>query len=93
MDSIDETGNNISSLIINYSKEKLEDEETWNFQSQLKGFATILTNEKYFKQIELLINQDYSKNAFVSLKTDIKTLEESILINLKSFTSTKIFKR
>ena len=83
MDSIDETGNNISSLIINYSKEKLEDEETWNFQSQLKGFATILTNEKYFKQIELLINQDYSKNAFVSLKTDIKTLEESISLKAK----------
>ncbi len=83
MDSIDETDNMISSLIINYSKEKLEDEETWNFQTQLKGFATILTNEKYFKQIELLINQDYSKNAFVSLKTTIKTLEETISLKAK----------
>lgn len=79
MDSIDESGNNaIASLIINYSKEKLEDEETWNFQSQLRSFATILTNEKYFKQIEVLINNDYSKNAFVSLKTAIKTIEENI---------------
>jgi ATP-dependent exoDNAse (exonuclease V) beta subunit len=79
MDSIDAVGNNaISSLIINYSKEKLEDEETWNFQSQLRSFATILTNEKYFKQIEVLINNDYSKDAFITLKTAIKTKEENI---------------
>lgn len=79
MDSIDDTTNSaISSLIINYSKEKLEDEETWNFQTQLRSFATILTNEKYFKQLEILINNDYSKNAFVSLKTAIKTVEENI---------------
>ena len=84
MDSIDAAGNNaISSLIINYSKEKLEEEETWNFQSQLRSFATILTNEKYFKQIEVLINNDYSKNAFVSLKTAIKTIEENISTQAK----------
>jgi len=79
MDSIDASGNNvISSLIINYSKGKLDEEETWNFQTQLRNFATILTNEKYFKQIEILINNDYSKNAFATLKTVIKTSEENI---------------
>ncbi len=83
LDSIDETENNISLLVINYSKEKLDDEETWNFQSQLKEFASILTNEKYFKQIELLINHDYSRNAFVTLKSSINTIEEDITFKAK----------
>lgn len=84
MDSIDASGNNaIATLIINYSKDKLEEEETWNFQSQLRSFATILTNEKYFKQIEVLINNDYSKNTFVTLKTTIKTKEDIITLRAK----------
>ncbi len=84
MDSIDEKSNNtISNLIINYSKEKLEEEETWNFQTQLRAFATILTNEKYFDQLELLLNNDYSTNALATLKSEIKALEKNLMLKAK----------
>jgi ATP-dependent exoDNAse (exonuclease V) beta subunit len=76
MDGLDESiSNAITKLIITYAKEKLQEEETWNFQSQLRAFATILTNEKYFEQIEHLITKDYSSNSYATLKNELITLE------------------
>jgi ATP-dependent exoDNAse (exonuclease V) beta subunit len=84
MDSIDEkSNNNISNLIINYSKEKLDEEETWNFQTQLRAFATILTNEKYFDQLELLLKNDYSPNALATLKSEMKSVEQLLVLEAK----------
>lgn len=79
IDSIDSNSNSIlTNLIINYSKEKLEDEEAWDFHNDLRDFSKVITNEKYFKQIENLVTMDYSKDAHASLKSALNILKDKI---------------
>lgn len=79
IDSIEENKNtDLTKLIINYSKEKLVNEETWNFQNELSNFAKLLTNEKYFPLVDKLIHSDYSIAVFNSLKQDLVIIEHKI---------------
>ena len=79
LDNIDEHAKTaLTKLVLNYSKEKLEGEESWNFQRELKKFASILTNEKYFKQVENLLQNDFSPEALQQIKYDIKHIEDTI---------------
>ena len=79
LDNIDEHAKtSLTKLVLNYSKEKLEGEESWNFQRELKKFASILTNEKYFKQVENLLRNDFSPEALQQIKFDIKRIEDII---------------
>ena len=56
---------------------------SWNFQTQLRAFETILTNEKYFDQLVLLLKNDYSANALATLKSEIKSLEQKMILKAK----------
>ncbi len=80
LDNIDEHAKTVlTKLVLNYSKEKLEGEESWNFQRELKKFASILTNEKYFKQVENLLQNDFSPEALQQIKFDIKHIEDLVI--------------
>ncbi len=62
-------------LVLNYSREKITDQESWNFQRDLKKFANILTNEKYFTLLKEMKEADFSEVAFQSLKTEIELIK------------------
>lgn len=68
----------LTDLVLKYSREKLEDQEGWNFQRDLKSFAAVLTNEKYFPVLEELMNADYSTDAYKTLNTEISSIRELI---------------
>jgi ATP-dependent exoDNAse (exonuclease V) beta subunit len=62
-------------LVLNYSREKIADQESWNFQRDLKKFANILTNEKYFTLLKEMKEADFSEMAFQGLKTEIEVIK------------------
>lgn len=79
LDSLDnEAQVKLTNLVLNYSKEKLNEEQSWNFQKDLKQFAMILTNEKYFSQIDELMKLDFSKSDYDNLKQRILSIENKI---------------
>ena len=68
----------LTSLVLSYAKDKLDDEESWNFQNDLKRFASVLTNEKYFSMVIELIEADYDLDSLPLLKNRIKNNKEHI---------------
>ena len=68
----------LTNLVLNYSREKLNEEQSWNFQKDLKLFSLILTNEKYFSQIDDLMKLDFSNEDYQALKLKAQELENSI---------------
>ena len=70
-------------LVLNYSREKITDQESWNFQRDLKKFANILTNEKYFTLLKEMKEADFSELAFQSLKSDIELIKSNLSIKAK----------
>lgn len=79
LDSLDNQSQiKLTNLVLNYSKEKLNEEQSWNFQKDLKQFSMILTNEKYFSQIDELMNLNFSDEDYTILKDKIKLIENKI---------------
>jgi ATP-dependent exoDNAse (exonuclease V) beta subunit len=79
LDSLDSQAQvQLTNLVLNYSREKLNEEQSWNFQKDLKLFSLILTNEKYFSQIDDLMKLDFSNDDYKVLKTKIIELENVI---------------
>ena len=79
LDSLDNQAQvQLTNLVLNYSREKLNEEQSWNFQKDLKLFSLILTNEKYFSQIDDLMKLDFSNDDYKALKIKIHDLELSI---------------
>ena len=79
LDNLDEKNQKkLTEIVLNYSREKLNEEEGWNFQRDLKNFAKVLTNEKYFVEIEQLMLGDYSNERYAQLKLDINQLKAEI---------------
>ncbi len=70
-------------LVLNYSREKISDQESWNFQRDLKKFANILTNEKYFTLLKEMKEADFSELAFQSLKYEIESIKSNLSIKAK----------
>lgn len=65
-------------LVLNYSREKIADQESWNFQRDLKKFANILTNEKYFTLLKEMKEADFSEVALQGLKSEIESIKSSL---------------
>lgn len=79
LDGLDaKTQQKLTNLVLRYSKEKLEDQEGWNFQRDLKSFATILTNEKYFPLLEALMQADFSEGRYSELNLQLKTIKDDL---------------
>jgi ATP-dependent exoDNAse (exonuclease V) beta subunit len=79
LDSLDKKNNfELTNLVLNYSKEKLSEEQSWGFQQDLKIFSMILTDEKYFHQIEKLLKMNFSKEKFHFLKDKLTEIESKI---------------
>ena len=79
LDSLDnQSQSKLTNLVLNYSKEKLNEEQSWNFQKDLKQFSVILTNEKYFSQIDELMNLNFSDEDYQLIKEKIKLIENKI---------------
>lgn len=79
LDNLDEKNQKkLTEIVLNYSREKLNEEEGWNFQRDLKNFAKVLTNEKYFAEIEQLMEGDYSNERYAQIKLDINQLKAEI---------------
>ena len=79
LDSLDNKSQvKLTNLVLNYSKEKLNEEQSWNFQKDLKQFSMILTNEKYFSQIDELMNLDFSDDDYTILKDKIRLIENNV---------------
>jgi len=79
LDSLDHKAQiQLTNLVLNYSREKLNEEQSWNFQKDLKLFSLILTNEKYFSQIDDLMKLDFSNDDYKLLKIKIHDLEITI---------------
>ncbi len=70
-------------LVLNYSREKIADQESWNFQRDLKKFANILTNEKYFTLLKEMKEADFSELAFQSLKSEIELIKSNLSLKAK----------
>jgi ATP-dependent exoDNAse (exonuclease V) beta subunit len=68
----------LTKLMLNYAKEKLQEEESWNFQTELKKFAQLLTDEKYFSDIDTLIKSDYSKERLKEIKHEFEIQKDKI---------------
>jgi ATP-dependent exoDNAse (exonuclease V) beta subunit len=68
----------LTRLVINYSKDKLDEQEGWNFQHDLQEFAKVLTNEKYFDVLDELLAGDYSDTRYQEIKLQFKAVEASI---------------
>lgn len=85
MDGLDPlTRQQFTDLVLKYSKEKVKDQEHWNFQRDLKSFATILTNEKYFPLLAEMKEADYSAEAYNALNIEIKAVESQIANKAKA---------
>ncbi len=85
MDGLDpQTRQQFTDLVLKYSREKVKDQEHWNFQRDLKSFATILTNEKYFSLLEEMKEADYSAEAYNALNIEIKAVESQIANKAKA---------
>lgn len=85
MDGLDpKTRQKFTDLVLKYSREKVKDQENWNFQRDLKSFATILTNEKYFTLLNEMKEADYSAEAYNALNMEIRAIESSIANKAKS---------
>lgn len=79
MDGLDPVSKKqFTDLVLRYSREKVDDQESWNFQRDLKSFATVLTNEKYFSLLEGMEKMDYSTDAYSSLDWEIKSIRSQI---------------
>lgn len=85
MDGLDpSTKQKFTDLVLKYSREKVKDQEHWNFQRDLKNFATILTNEKYFGLLEEMKQADYSAEAYNALNMEIKSVESQLQAKAKT---------
>lgn len=85
LDSLDNQAQvKLTNLVLNYSKEKLNEEQSWNFQKDLKQFSLILTNEKYFAQIDELMKLEFSDQDYKILKDKLIDLEQKVNIQAKS---------
>lgn len=79
MDSLDPINKiKFTNLVLKYANEKVNDEEKWNFQNDLKSFASILTQEKYFPLLEDLDQIDYSEEAYDAINMEIKRIHAEI---------------
>lgn len=79
MDGLDPiTKGKFTSLVLKYSQEKVEDQESWNFQRDLKSFATVLTNEKYFALLEGMDQIDYSPDSYANLNAELRNIQSQI---------------
>lgn len=74
----------LTNLVIRYSKEKVEEQEGWNFQRDLKSFATVLTNEKYIEMLKGIKDMDYTSGGYSFVREKIKSLKETIIERAKS---------
>lgn len=79
LDGLDpSTRQKFTDLVLRYSREKVQDQEHWNFQRDLRSFATILTNEKYFGLLEEMKQADYSMDAYNALNAQIRAVESAV---------------
>lgn len=82
---IDPTKNQVlSNLVLRFSKEKLDDEESWNIERELNEFAKIITKEVYFSQLEVLVKNDYSKERYTELKQQLVVIDLEVNERAKS---------
>jgi hypothetical protein len=75
----------LTKLMLNYAKEKLQEEESWNFQTELKKFAQLLTDEKYFSDIDTLIKSDYSKERLKEIKHEFEIQKDKLTKSYQNF--------
>jgi ATP-dependent exoDNAse (exonuclease V) beta subunit len=68
----------LTSLALQYSRSKIEDQESWDFQRTLKSFALVLTNEKYIEILKDIQQIDYSANSFSFIKEKEKDLKAMV---------------
>lgn len=82
MDSLDPINKvKFTNLVLKYANEKVNDEEKWNFQKDLKSFAGILTQEKYFPLLEDLDQMDYSEASYDIMNLEINRIKAEIESN------------
>lgn len=82
MDSLDPIHKvKFTNLVLKYAHEKVNDQESWNFQRDLKSFAAILTKEKFFTLLEDLDQMDYSEQAYDTMNMEIKRIQAEIEVH------------
>lgn len=78
----------LTQLVFEYAKDNIEDGQRWDFRNELIDFASILQKENYFGIIDGLLDKDFSKSTFTSLKLELKTIEDRFLNALNTVIET-----
>lgn len=74
----------ISKLIFNYAKSKVDEDEKWDIRKNLISFAKVLSKEVNFEIIEELQKSEFTLAGFKQLKEDIKQLNTAFVERCKS---------
>lgn len=68
----------LTNLALQYSRSKIDDQESWDFQRTLKSFALVLTNEKYIDILKDIQQIDYSPSSYTFIKEKLKDLKSEV---------------
>jgi ATP-dependent exoDNAse (exonuclease V) beta subunit len=64
----------LTKLVENYTKKNLEEEINWNFRNQLISFCSILSKERYYELVKLLLDSDFDETNLLQAKHQQKSL-------------------
>lgn len=73
LDNLDEKNQReLTKLVLTYSREMLNEGNGWKFENDLRNFAKILKNERYFNALDELAAQDFTPEKYQELQLEIK---------------------
>lgn len=76
---MEEIGKNVelTSLLLKYANENIENEKSWNLRNALISFGMILSKERDFPYVKRLMETNFTKEDHQLIKAQIKALDQS----------------
>jgi ATP-dependent exoDNAse (exonuclease V) beta subunit len=68
----------LTEITLKYAKENIENESKWDFNSNVKSLAEIITKENYIEIIQDLLKVDFSIKRYEVLKHEINEIKQAI---------------
>jgi ATP-dependent exoDNAse (exonuclease V) beta subunit len=68
----------LTQIVLKYSKENIDNEEKWDFKTEIKNLAGILIKEQNFEHVNRLLEMDFSLERYEDVKSQITELKKEL---------------
>lgn len=74
----------LSDWMLSYARTKISEGESWDFKKSLLQFAEILSKERNVKEVEQLLQTNYSKENYQQIKDEAAQVKSSFIAQCKA---------